>query len=177
MVDESFIDFNDDVASVRKLADKHLIAVQSLTKFFAIPGLRLGFAVADKSMVERLEFGKDVWNVNYLAQKAGVAALKNIQYANLSKNLIKNERFHVFDRLRKIVGIKVFKPSANFILMKFPTEDFANDLLNYMKNNKILLRSCANFVGLDGSYIRMAIRNRDENKSVITLIENFAAIN
>ena len=82
MIDESFIDFLSDDFSIRKLlkTQKNLVVVQSLTKFFAVPGLRLGFAAADESIIKRLELGKDVWNVNYLAQKAGVAALNDEEY-------------------------------------------------------------------------------------------------
>ena len=174
MVDESFIDFTD-IESTRNLVNesKNLIVVQSLTKFFAIPGLRLGFGVADEELIKIFELGKDVWNVNYLAQKAGVAALKDEIYYKKTRQWIDEEKKFVADRLNEINNIKFFKPAVNFVLLKFETEKIAFDLLNYLRNKNILIRSCANFAGLDGSYLRMAIRKREENNKFIDLIDSF----
>ena len=173
MVDESFIDFVGDDFSVRALCleNKNLIIAQSLTKFFAIPGLRLGFAIADDELVKRLELCKDVWNVNYLAQKAGVAALSDEEYILRTQNWIINEKKIIVTRLKMIVDVKFFWPTVNFVLIKFENNEVANDIIKLLKNNKILVRSCANFRGLDGSYIRMAIRQREENDRVINIIE------
>ena len=174
MVDESFIDFAD-IESTRNLVNdnKKLIVVQSMTKFFAIPGLRLGFAVADEELIKIFELGKDVWNVNYLAQKVGVTALKDEIYYNKTRQWIDEEKKFVVDRLNGINNIKIFKPAVNFVLIKFETEEIAFDLLNYLRRKNILIRSCANFAGLDGSYLRMAIRKREENNKIIDLIDSF----
>ena len=173
MVDESFIDFVDDKYSVRELCleNKNLMIVQSLTKFFAIPGLRLGFAIVDEERVKRLELCKDVWNVNYLAQKAGIAALNDEEYISRTRNWIIKEKKSITSRLKTIVDIKFFGPTVNFVLIKFDSEKVAFNVINKLRSHKILVRSCANFRGLDGSYIRMAIRHREDNDRVINLIE------
>ena len=165
VVDESFVDFLGDDYSVRQLIRTHinLIVVHSLTKFFAIPGLRLGFAAADEGIIKRLESGKDVWNVNYLAQKAGVAALNDIQYITSTRRLLAAERTFFKEHLQAIESIKVFEPTVNFVLMKFKTPHIAGKVIDELKRQKILVRSCGNFRGLDGSYIRTAIRSRQEN--------------
>ena len=173
IVDESFIDFVGDGRSVKKFVadNKNLIVVQSLTKIFAIPGLRLGFAVADKNIIERLDRSKDVWNVNYLAQIAGVAALNDRDYIERTRRWIEIERPYVFNRLREIAGIeKVFEPTANFVLMKFSTEGAAREVIARLAAENILVRNCDNFRGLDGRYIRMAIRLRAENDRVLDII-------
>ena len=175
IVDESFIDFVGDDRSVKNFVadNKNLIVVQSLTKIFALPGLRLGFAVADRSIIEKLERSKDVWNVNYLAQIAGVAALNDRDYLKRTRRWIEVERPYVFNRLKEIGGIeKVFEPSANFVLIKFPTEDAARDVIARLAAENILVRSCDNFRGLDGRYIRMAIRLRAENDRAIKAMRN-----
>ncbi|MBR1859629.1 MAG: aminotransferase class I/II-fold pyridoxal phosphate-dependent enzyme [Selenomonadaceae bacterium] len=171
VIDESFIDFIYADVSVRQLIGTYpnLITVQSMTKFYALPGLRLGFAVADKSLIERLENCKDVWNVNYLAQKAGVAALNDEEFFNKTCSWINLERPYVTERLQRIKNIKIFNPAVNFVLIKIKDCQTANELLNKMRQHKILLRSCANFAGLDASYIRMAIRSRTDNDCVINL--------
>ena len=172
LIDESFIDFIGDEYSMRKLLNKYenLIIVQSLTKFFAIPGLRLGFAFANEDIVRHLENRKDVWNVNYLAQKAGVAALIDDDYISQTYNWISEEKLHVTDKLSRINNLKIFKPTVNFVLMAFKSEQIAITIMNELELQKILVRSCANFRGLDGSYIRMAIRHRKDNDRVIDLI-------
>ena len=173
IVDESFIDFVGDDRSVKKFVGqrKGLIVVQSLTKIFAIPGLRLGFAVADRSIIERLEQSKDVWNVNYLAQIAGVAALDDQEYLERTRRWIGVERRYVFERLNEIGGLKVFEPAANFILFRCETAAAAKKIIDGLKKNNILVRNCANFRGLDGRYIRMAIRLRAENDLIIDCLK------
>lgn len=175
IVDESFIDFVGDGRSVKKFVadNKNLIVVQSLTKIFAIPGLRLGFAVADKNIIDQIERAKDVWNVNYLAQTAGAAALNDREYLNRTRAWIEIERPHVFNRLKAIGGIeRIFEPTANFILIKFESEATARKVIERLNAENILVRHCDNFRGLDGRYIRMAIRLRAENDRVIDIIES-----
>ncbi|MBQ6758544.1 MAG: aminotransferase class I/II-fold pyridoxal phosphate-dependent enzyme, partial [Selenomonadaceae bacterium] len=91
LVDESFIDFLD-VESVRRLVSDKISVVQSLTKIFAIPGLRLGFAVVEENLARRLNLSKDVWNVNFLAQKAGVAALTDEDYLRRTRAWLAAEK-------------------------------------------------------------------------------------
>ncbi len=173
MIDESFTDFVGDEYSIKNLFNeyKNLIIVQSMTKFFAIPGLRLGFAIGDEKLIERLEQSKDVWNVNYLAQKVGAVALNDEKYIESTKKYILEEKDYICKRLKKIEDIKIFEPTANFVLIKFESERIAEELIKELREKKILLRSCENFRGLDGRYIRMAIRTRKENEKVIDLIE------
>ena len=176
MIDESFVDFVGDDYSIRQLIKSHhnLIIVQSLTKFFAIPGLRLGFAIAAEAVIKRLEFGKDVWNVNYLAQKAGVAMLADEEYINETRRWLAVEREYVTDQLKNINGIKYFKPTVNFVLIKFKSVENALKVIDKLKSYRILVRSCSNFRGLDGSYIRMAIRRREENRKVLDILSSMA---
>ena len=173
VIDESFVDFLGDEYSVRQLTKSYsnLVVVQSLTKFFAIPGLRLGFGIANEAVINRLELGKDVWNVNYLAQKVGVAALNDVDYINKTRCWIAAEKVYITNRLCSIEGIKYFEPTVNFVLMKFKTVDIALKMIDTLKSHKILVRSCANFPGLDGSYIRMAIRSHEENCKVLDVLE------
>ena len=170
MIDESFVDFIEK-NSVRNLISENISVVQSLTKIFAIPGLRLGFAAAEKKLAEKLNFGKDVWNVNFLSQKAGVAALDDEKFLKETRARIKSERKIFVERLKKIPGVKYFDAPANFILLKFDSIEIAEKILDEMRRKKILLRNCANFPGLDGSYLRSAIRLNEENKILLDRLE------
>jgi threonine-phosphate decarboxylase len=171
LIDESFIDFLE-IESARKLVSEKISVVQSLTKIFAIPGLRLGFAVVEKNLAEKLNAAKDVWNVNFLAQKAGVAALSDEKFLADTRNWLRVERKFFVEELKKIQGVKVFEPTANFVLLKFETPELAELTLKKLRQKKILLRNCENFVGLDGRYLRCAIRSRAENLKLLKALEN-----
>lgn len=161
VVDESFIDFLP-IESAKKIFYEKIFVVQSLTKIFAIPGLRLGFAVAEKNFAERLNFAKDVWNVNFLAQKVGAAALSDEKYLRETRIWLETEKKYLVEKLSEF-PIKIFPPSVNFILIRLESKEFASLVLKKLCEKKILLRSCANFVGLDERYLRTAIRSREEN--------------
>ena len=170
VVDESFIDFVD-APSVKKFVAEKISVVQSLTKIFAIPGLRLGFAVVEENLARRLNLSKDVWNVNFLAQKVGAVALADEDFLLRTHAWLDVEKKFFIDKLSTLRGVKIFPPTANFVLFKVASPEFAEKILLNLRQEKILLRSCANFVGLDGSYLRSAIRSRAENLQLLETLQ------
>ncbi len=175
LVDESFIDFLN-IESARQLVNEKICVVQSLTKIFAIPGLRLGFAVVEKNFAEKLNASKDVWNVNFLAQKAGVAALSDKKFLRDTQTWLEEEKKYFVQRLKELPDVKIFEPTANFVLIKFSSKEIANNLVNFLRDKKILVRSCGNFTGLDERFLRLAVRSRAENILLIDVIKNFHRI-
>ena len=167
LVDESFIDFLN-APSIRNFVTEKISVVQSLTKIFAIPGLRLGFAVVEENLARRLNAAKDVWNVNFLAQKAGVAALADEEFLLRTRTRLELEKKFFVERLKSMRGVKVFPPTVNFVLFKHKR---AEEILHSLRREKILLRSCANFIGLDETYLRSAIRSRAENLRLFAALE------
>ncbi|HCB92468.1 MAG TPA: threonine-phosphate decarboxylase [Selenomonas sp.] len=175
LVDESFLDFRRDCESltVRHMVQEYerLFVIQSMTKFYSIPGLRLGFGVAPPGLRESMEKGKDVWNVNLLAQEAGLAALADDDYAMRSRGLLEKEQSFMMDGLRRFKAIHPLIPTVNFMLLKCETSALANRILNGMKSRGILLRGCDNYRGLEsGEYLRMAIRSRQENIKLLNAL-------
>lgn len=169
LVDESFIDFLT-LESARGIVSEKISVVQSLTKIFAIPGLRLGFAVVAAELAERLNLAKDVWNVNFLAQKAGVAALADEEFLASTRAWMAVEREFFIARLKNLACVEVVGGAANFVLLRL---EMAPEILEELRRRKILVRSCANFAGLDERFLRVAIRSRAEN---LRLLENLEAI-
>ncbi len=169
LIDESFIDFLT-ADSARRLVSEKISVVQSLTKIFALPGLRLGFAVADKNLAAKLNLSKDVWNVNFLAQKAGVAALSDENFLRETRAWLAVEQKFFVERLRNL-GVEVFKSAANFVLIKLDSQETAARVLKNLRREKILVRNCANFAGLDGRFLRLAIRTRAENLKILAALE------
>ena len=174
VVDESFIDFTD-APSLKNFVSEKISVVHSLTKVFAIPGLRLGFAVVEKNLARRLNAAKDVWNVNFLAQKVGAVALADEDFLRRTRAWLIEEQKFFTQRLMNL-RVKFFPPSANFVLMKFPTPAVAEKILSGLRRERILIRHCANFVGLDGSYLRTAIRSRAENLRLLDVLEKILEV-
>ena len=177
VVDESFLDFlpAEDDYSVRDLVRmyRHLLVVRSLTKFYAMPGLRIGFASGHEALVRRLERGKDVWNVNSLAQAAGVAALGLKEYHSRSRKFVQQEKDWLYARLSEIGGLNPLQPTVNFILTDVARTGLTSDELTVrMRSQGVLVRNCANYAGLEGQqYIRLAVRTREENEQMLKALE------
>lgn len=176
VVDESFLDFREDreVYTMRHLTKRYpyLFVVQSMTKFFALPGLRLGFGIAEPKLCRRLEDGKDVWNVNFLAQMAGIAALSDKEYQEAARSFVRSEKKFLASELAKFPGIEVFVPSVNFIFFRLQQgTDFLRRFLISLRERGILLRDCSNYSGLDGAYLRAAVRSRVENERLLEAMQ------
>lgn len=172
MMDESFLDFREDGEryTSRHLTKEypHLFVVQSMTKFFALPGLRLGFGIVEPNLCRRLENGKDVWNVNLLAQAAGVAALSDTAYQEAARSFVCSEKKFLAAELAKLPRVEVFAPSVNFILFHLQQgKGFLRQLLMALRERGILLRDCSNYSGLDGAYLRAAVRSRADNERLL----------
>ena len=176
ILDESFLDFRADSAlySTADLAGvyPHLFVIHSLTKFYAIPGLRLGFGCLDEGLVARLEAQTDVWHVNSLAQSAGIAALRDRDYQEASRRLLQVEQAFMKEALAAIPGIMVYGGSVNFLLCDVRETGLTSETLTArMRDAHILIRDCSNYPGLNDYYIRLAIRGREENKNVISSLK------
>lgn len=176
VVDESFLDFREDreLYTVMDLVSQHdnLIVMNSLTKFYALPGLRLGFAVMKSSLREKMEKNKDPWNVNLLAQKAGTAALKDAEYQSRTREAVGWEAPKMAKALKSIEGLKVCEPAVNFVMFNIKGRGInANELTARMKAKGILIRDCSNYPGLDEYYVRVAVRSAEENKILLKKLE------
>lgn len=177
IVDEAFIDFlGDDSYSVRYWVEdyKNLIVAGSLTKFFAIPSLRLGYAAAAEETARKMEYLLPTWRVNTFALKAGEASIKDEEYMEKTLTLVKNEREFLADQLRLIKGLKVYPGVANYILvdgesLALTSEELQERLGPY----GILIRKCTSFFNLSPYYFRLAVRKREEN---IRLIETLKKV-
>lgn len=172
VVDESFLDFlsDDSKYTCRPLIASYpnLVVVCSLTKFYAIPGLRLGFCLANPELTQRLHNNKDPWNVNAIAQCAGVAALHDKSYQRESRIYIQNALQNMYLDLNNIPGITVFAPSVNFILVDIANTGMnARRLTQVLALKNILIRDCSNYPGLTDTYIRVAVK-RSEQNSILT---------
>lgn len=176
VIDESFIDFISDgqAYTCRPLLTQYdnLVILHSMTKFYAIPGLRLGFALSNPRLAARLHAAKDPWNVNLIAQAAGVAALSDQDYQERSRQVIACEKKVLYGGLQAITGLKPFLPSVNYILIDIAaTGQTAARLRQTLAEQGILIRDCSNYPGLSPYYIRVAVKLHEQNKMLLKHLE------
>jgi threonine-phosphate decarboxylase len=177
VVDESFLDFlvDDTHYTCRRLLPlyQNLIILHSLTKFYAIPGLRLGFALASPKLTNLMHKGKDPWNVNSLAQCAGVAALADHDFRRTTKQLINQAKDDFYDQIKLISSLRPYQPSVNFILVDISnTKMKSYQLRTQLAQQDILIRDCSNYPGLSDCYIRLAVKKPDQNNHLLRALQN-----
>lgn len=147
---------------------KGVIVIRAFTKSFAIPGVRLGYAICSrKTIADDIKMHLPEWNLSIFAQMAGVQCLKQLDFINEAAELINRERSFLSMELTNL-GFKVYPSDANYILFKADNLDLKEKLLEY----SILIRECDDFTGLDKGYYRVAVRNHNENSGLLTALEN-----
>ncbi|TBL78287.1 threonine-phosphate decarboxylase CobD [Paenibacillus thalictri] len=174
VLDEAFADFFPDESNVTMIreaaASEHIVVIRSMTKFYAIPGLRLGFIVAGPAMIRELRRLQMPWSVNHFAQKAGVLALQDHEYERRTRELIAVERSWLQNRLYGL-GCTAFDSVANFLLVALgPSHIPANEMQRRLAEQGIFIRRCATFIGLDDRYFRIAVRTRPENERLVAAL-------
>lgn len=174
LIDEAFIDLTaaGEAGSViaRVPYRCNLVVVRSLTKFFALPGLRVGYAVAPRWMVAELDAARDPWSVNSLAQAAALAALSDEAYAARTRHWVAVERAYLAEQLASLPGFIVYPPSANFVLVRAPLP--AHEIQRRLRPRGVLIRDCRSFAGLTEHHMRLAVRTRPENRRLIALLRS-----
>jgi threonine-phosphate decarboxylase len=168
-VDEAFIELSGPKESISEFAASNdfVVVLRSLTKTYAVPGLRIGFAIASTNFAKLLNNIRLTWNLNSVAVSVSEKLLiNNSRYLNRSLELINKERKWLDSRLNSIRGFKTYPSDANFILIDI-REFFLNssELTERMLGQGIIIRDCTSF-GLE-NHIRVAVRKRNENKKLI----------
>ncbi|MDP4209867.1 MAG: threonine-phosphate decarboxylase CobD [Bacteroidota bacterium] len=179
MVDESFIDFVCEAPqqSAVQLLSENVFVVKSLTKFYAIPGLRLGFAVSFNTDVnELLNYTREPWNINALAAMAGEIILHQTDYIRESIRYVDAERVRFVEDLKKIDGLTVYPSSVNFLLLRLDERFDLCDMSEKLLQKKFLIRNASNFEFLDSRYFRIAVRKREENILLTQALKEYLVI-
>ncbi len=173
IVDEAFIDYAPEESLARSAAERPgLIVLRSLTKFFAMPGLRVAYAVACPQTRAAIEETVPAWPVGSIAAEAARMALQDHAAIIAARETNTRERDWLADRLHSL-GLRIFQSAANYLLVKI--EDCLNGLEFWRRmivEHRVVLRCCANFEGLDEHYFRISVRTRADNR---LLVEAFAA--
>lgn len=180
LMDEVFIDFvknENDFSVIREAAKlNNLLVLRSLTKFFALPGLRLGYMAGNKDLIAKLSGYQFPWSVNCFAQLVGTEVIEDKNYIRQSKELIIKEREYLFGELKNIKGLRPYPPTANFIFCRLDKGWLdSKRLRDRLGVRGILIRDCGNFRSLNDRYIRIAVRRRGENDRLINALKGIPA--
>jgi len=174
IVDEAFMDFIENKESVAKEAATidNLFVIRSLTKIFAIPGLRIGYGIGTQKTIETLSAIQPPWSVNSIAQIVATYLVKNKDFVKETITLVEKERNFLFNCLSQINYLTPYPSVANFILVKL--NNFTSTILTDMLGKRgILIRDCSDFAFLDDSFIRIAVKTRVENSKLIKELKKY----
>ena len=175
-VDEAFIELSDPAQSVAHAVfdSDFVVVLRSLTKVFAVPGIRLGFGIASNGVAELLNRARLVWNVGAPADAIGrelMGACIKGDYLKRSISLIRKECEYLMEAFTSR-GFSPHKSAVNFILIDISSTGMdSQELVREMAVNGILIRDCATFQGLDGRYVRVAVRTREENRMLMRAVD------
>ena len=173
LLDEAFVDFVEE-ASLKIHLDRfsRLMILRSFTKFFGIPGMRLGYLLAAPELTARLAEAQEPWSVNTMAQAMGRTCLADREYISRTRTLIKREREFLLDRLAAVPGLTSFPSVVNYLLVKLTRPGMtAATLREQMLAHRIVIRDASNFRGLDERFFRLAVRGRKENERMLKALE------
>ena len=176
MVDETYVEFSEDTSKITSIPlteyYNNIIILRGISKFFAAPGLRLGYAVCgNHELLKEIDSRKNPWTINSLAAIAGEIMFKDTDYINETWNLISSERKRICGILEKCHGLKFYKPHANFILIKILKDGITSEeLFDTVIRQGLMIRDCSTFPFLDNKYIRFCFMNPEDNDKLVKIL-------
>ncbi len=176
VVDEAFIDFVEGESVKRTVRhNPYLIVLRSLTKYYGMPGLRLGYLLGDAHRVKQLAAYQEPWSVNGAALNVALACLVNAGFITRTNRWLEGERKFLCARLAALGGLHPLPSKTNFLLVRIDKRGAdALELRAFLLRKKILIRACDSF-GLGGNYFRVAVRRRQENRRLIAALAEWLA--
>ncbi|MHC5935660.1 threonine-phosphate decarboxylase CobD [Nostoc sp.] len=174
VVDEAFMDFvppNEEQSLIPVVQEyPNLVVLRSLTKFYSLPGLRLGYAIAHPDCLAKWQLWRDPWPVNTLAAAAAIAALQDTEFQQQTWAWLPPARNQLFQGLAKIPGLQPQASAANFLLVESQesTSQLQQQLLKY---HQILIRDCLSFKELGDRFFRVAVRGESDNQRLLTALK------
>ena len=177
VVDEAFIDFVEN-ESIKALVrqNPYLLVLRSLTKYYALPGLRLGYLLGETRRIAQLAAYQEPWSVNTPALNVALACLKDARFTTQTDHWLAKERVFISKHLAALDGFHPMPSQTNFLLVKIGTSSGdALQLRSFLLGKKILIRACDSFAGLGRAYFRVAVRRRRDNRRLLTALKEWRA--
>lgn len=175
MIDETYVEFAPNINDISAipLINKfdNLIVLRGISKFFASPGLRLGYALGSESLINKINQQKNPWTINSLAALAGEVMFFDELYIKDTRELINTERERIWNILKDCKNIKVNYPIANFILVEILDDNItAKDIFEAAIKEGLMIRDCSSFEGLSNKYFRFCFMKPEDNDKLLQII-------
>lgn len=179
IIDETYIEFTDmNRFSCVDITQKYdnLFIIRSTSKFFACPGMRLGYSItSNKKIKDELTKSLNIlWDINIFADIVGQEMFLDYDFHRISFEKISNQRKYLYESLNTIKNLKAYKSYGNFILVQILDESKNSKMLyDYMLQKMQIIRDCSNFENLSNKYFRVCILEEEDNIKLITNIKDF----
>ena len=173
MVDETYEEFTDAGSKISSIPltnnYNNLIVLRGISKFFAAPGLRLGYAVTgNPDLLKYINTKKNPWTINSLAEIAGCIMFSDKEYIEKTRALITSERNRLYDLLNTWEYVKVYPSCSNFLLVKILREDVTSEMVfDHCIRKGLMIRDCSTFPFLDNSFIRFCVMSPEKNNALM----------
>lgn len=177
MIDETYVEFAPDIAAISSVPltnlFDNLIVLRGVSKFFAAPGLRLGYAItSNQPVLNRVKERQMPWSLNSIGAYAGEQLFKDTSYIEKTKELISSERSRILHTLRTFDQIKVYEPYANFFLVQIEKKGVtAFNVFECCIKEGLMIRDCSSFSHLNGEFIRFCILEPDANTKLLNVLQ------
>ena len=176
VIDEAFIDFVEGESVKHLIPDNpYVIILRSLTKYYALPGLRLGYLLAHSRRITQWAAHLEPWSVNGPAQKVALACLADRNFGLKTERWLYRERNFLTRALIGIKGLEPYPSSTNFLLVRIANRGSVLELRSFLLRRKILIRACNSFAGLGSDHFRVAVRRRNDNWLLLAALREWAA--
>ena len=173
--DESFVDFLGDAYSMRNYVKDYdnVIVVHSLTKFYAVPGLRIGAMMANPMIINFIKSHIPSWTVNHLAQIYSEKALQDTDYIQETRTVLKQEKEWLYKEIVQIDVLQCIEPSVNYILCHLDDQYSLEDMIQHLYHQSILIRNCSHYTGLGPNWFRIAVKIREQNEQLLQALRAY----
>ena len=174
VIDEAFADYCPERSVLPHAGSwPHVVVLRSMTKFYALPGLRVGYAVGTPTVVRRLQRQLPPWSISVMGQIAALAALNDAAHARKSLRFMARERERLKNLLAALPGCFVLPTHANYFLMELPRGWHAREVTEQLRNEGLLVRDCSSVPGCNTRSIRLAVRSQQNNDQLIQSMSGF----
>lgn len=176
MVDETYVEFCENVDAITSVPltryYNNIIILRGTSKFFAAPGLRLGYAISGNAdLLRHMNQRKNPWTINSLAVIAGELMFTDMDYINKTRSLVSSERSRLYEMIKASGKYKPYKPNANFMLLRILDENIcSSDLFDECIRNNMMIRDCSTFPFLSDKYIRFCFMNPEDNDRLMKVL-------
>lgn len=176
MVDETYVEFSEEYDRITSIPlteyYNNIIILRGISKFFAAPGLRLGYAICgNRQLLKQIDDKKNPWTINSLAAVAGEIMFQDEDYIQDTKELIGRERKRICSILDSCPSVRYYPPHGNFILVRILKEGLtSNDLFEAAIKKGLMIRDCSTFPFLDNKYIRFCFMKPEDNDALLKVL-------